>query len=171
MKKLICFVLCAVTLLSLAACNKKDEEEKSSYKQAVENFIDTQSGKATEKQLKAMFPQEVWKYHEEVNDQSMDSYLRNYERQKDDLLEMLEDRYGKNVKITYKITDKTALEKDELEDMADRWHDQYGISKDAVKQGFALSISISFKGSEDTYTQESTINVVKIGSDWYCANF
>ena len=36
-----------------------------------------------------------------------------------DVLEELEDKYGKNIKLKYKVNDKEKIDKDDLEDLED----------------------------------------------------
>ncbi len=85
-----------------------------------------------------------------------------------DLKESLEDTYGKNVKITYKVKDKEKIDKDDLKDLQEELEDEYGKkSKTKISDGYELTVDIKFKGKDDHKTLEDVkINVYKIGGKW-----
>ena len=85
-------------------------------------------------------------------------------------LEDLEDAYGKNVKISYKIIHKEKIDKDDLEDFQDKLRDAYDDAKKSqtkVSSGYKLSVLVTIKGKDDsnTYTDES-VYVYKVGGTW-----
>lgn len=86
----------------------------------------------------------------------------------DTLKEALEDTYGKNTKITYKITDKEKIDKDDLKDLQDELQDEYDKkSKTKVTAGYELTLDIKFKGKDDHKTfDDVTVSVYKIGGKW-----
>lgn len=84
--------------------------------------------------------------------------------------EELEDRYGKNVKVSYKIINKEKLEKDELEDAQDQLDKNLdGIKidyKPKVKEGYKVKVKISYKGDDNKATDTQSVCVFKVNNDW-----
>lgn len=87
------------------------------------------------------------------------------------LLENLEDEYGKNIKITYKVLDKEKIDKEDLEDLQEKLEDQYEDSKKKCKvtAGYKVTVKMTIKGKDDKDTDSTTINVYKIGGKWCIA--
>ncbi len=56
-------------------------------------------------------------------EEDMKDKLDDMEDSLDDMYDALEDEYGKNVKSSYKITDKDKLDKDDLEEIQDAYND------------------------------------------------
>lgn len=137
------------------------------YKAPINDYIDMMSGKASKAQIKRMAPKEVWEKMEDETDMDFDDVYDDYKDGVDDLRDNLEDEYGKNVKITYKITDKDKLDKDDLKDIKDELKDRFDISKKKVTAGYELDVDIKIKGREDEDEDEMTFTVVKIGGKWY----
>lgn len=79
--------------------------------------------------------------------------------------DMLEDQYGDDVKISYKVKDKKKIDKDDLEDLEESIKDTYD-EKVRVSKGYELEIKTKIKGDDDSDTDTSTINVYKIDGDW-----
>ena len=91
----------------------------------------------------------------------------------DDMLEMLvefaEDEYGKNVKFSIDINDKEKLDKDELEDIADEYEDQFD-EKVKISKGYELDVTIKVKGKDGKDEEDSSLYVIKIkGEGWKLA--
>jgi len=137
------------------------------YKSALDNYYKKfLIGKATEKTIKNMYPEEYW----EENDIDPEDSWESYEEYSEDMVESLEDEYGENLRVSYKITDKDKMDKDDLKDLADELHDSWGVKKKSVKQAYELELDLTIKGSDDEETDEVEIVVVKIGSKWYIVN-
>ncbi|MGN1411425.1 MAG: hypothetical protein ACI4WH_02800 [Oscillospiraceae bacterium] len=78
------------------------------------------------------------------------------------------DAYGKNLKVSYKINDRTKLTKNELT--------QYSQSATAIctdgeeiefKKGYNLNVTIKYKGKTSSNEEEVSVIVVKYDGDWY----
>lgn len=76
--------------------------------------------------------------------------------------------YGKNVKISYKINDRTKLSKEELL--------QYSKSATALctdgseinfKKGYTLNVTMKYKGKTSSNEEDVSVIVVKLDGDWY----
>lgn len=133
------------------------------YKTALNNYMKILNGKATQGNIKNMYPKEYW---EEMDEDPKDFY-EEYKDSYEDMLEEMEEEYGKNVKFSYKITDKDKMDKDDLKDLASNLHDSWGVKKKSVKAAYELELELIVKGREDKEEIETEVTVVKIGSKWY----
>lgn len=143
----------------------------SAYKRPIDDQMDMLVGKASKTQVKRMYPTEVWEYYEEEWDMDFEDQYEEYEDGVDDIQDELEDEYGKNVKVSYKVTDKDEWDEDDLDELRDRLHDTYGIKKKSIKKAFEVEVDMTIKGSEDKDNEETTFDVVKIGNTWYLLTF
>lgn len=74
--------------------------------------------------------------------------------------------YGKNIKITYKITDKEKIDKDDLKKIEKSY--QKKNKKAKVTDGYKVTLDMKIKGSKDDDKNNGTeINVLKIDGKWY----
>lgn len=86
----------------------------------------------------------------------------------ENLVDGLEDDYGKNVKITYKVVKKKEIKKKDLNDLEESVEDRYD-EKVKVEKGYELKLKATVKGSEDKDTDTARINVYKIDGKWVIA--
>lgn len=100
--------------------------------------------------------------------QDSDLDLDNYEAAIDSLdmiwdgyHDELEDGYGKNIKVSYKI--KSAEKLDDWDDI----QDEYDALNIDIKAVYNLTVRMTIEGDDDEDTETSDITVLKIGSKWY----
>lgn len=76
------------------------------------------------------------------------------------IIKLLEEYYGDNLKISYKITDKEELKKTEINDLED--------STDLkISKAYDLELDVKFKGKDDSDEDSITLTVAKIkGEGW-----
>ncbi len=134
----------------------------SSYKKPIDNYVKAYQKTNVNAYLKTM-PKFVSKEYDSDDKDDLKETLENK-------LEDLEDAYGKNVKISYKIIHKEKIDKDDLEDFQDKLRDAYDDAKKSqtkVSSGYKLSVLVTIKGKDDsnTYTDES-VYVYKVGGTW-----
>lgn len=136
------------------------------YEKALDNFFSiTMTGKLDK--LKDMAPPSYWEYVEEEYDVDVDDMIDELEDTMDELIEEIEDEFGKNIKLTYKVTDADRFDEDDLKDVKDEMKDNYDISKKSVTDAYELEVELKMKGSEDSDEDEVEIYVVKIDGKWY----
>lgn len=127
-----------------------------SYKKPIDNICKGMEKANAKTYLKAL--PEVMK--EDYEDKIDNDFL---EKQ----LEKLEDEYGKNIKISYKILDKEKIDKDDLEDMQERLEDKYDSKKKCkITDGYKLTVKLTIKGKDEKESDSTTINVYKVGGKW-----
>ena len=124
------------------------------------------------KNLEKCAPKEYWEYMEEEGDMSNEDLKEEIEENEvgDNIKEQLEETYGKNVRMKYKVTDKDKLSDKKLSNIKDGLKENYDIAKKSVKKAYKLELEITTKGSEDEDEDEAEIIVVKIGNKWYCCS-
>lgn len=136
-----------------------------SYKTAVKNYQAVMNGNVGK--ITSLAPSGYWKYLEEEEDLTKADVKENFKEYYEEFEEMLEDQYGKNAKITIKITDADDLSKKKLEALAENIEDNYDIDEKKVTAGYELECEMTIKGEEDDDETEQTLYAVKIGGSWY----
>ena len=84
----------------------------------------------------------------------------------DEMMESFEKKYGDKVKISYKILDKTKLEKEDLNDVRDDLEDDYEDEKIKVTEGYEVCVKTTIKGSDEKDVDYTTLKVYKINGKW-----
>lgn len=84
----------------------------------------------------------------------------------DSMTENLEDSYGKRVKISFKVTDKEKIDKDDISDLEDEIESYYDENVN-IKAAYNLEVEMKIKGSEDDDENDDELTVIKVGSKWY----
>ena len=81
-------------------------------------------------------------------------------------MENLEDTYGDHVKISFKVLDKTKIEKDDLKDVRDDIEDDYDLDNVKVTDGYEVCVKVTIKGSDEKRTFYRTYDVYKVNGKW-----
>ena len=136
-------------------------------KTAVKNLEKVMNGK--EKTLEKMAPQEYWDYREEDGNFTFEDIKADWKRVTENWNN--EDQYGKKIKTSIKINEKTKVSKDKLESIAEAMEQQYGIKASKVKKAYILDTTVTVKGKEDSRELETKLITVKIGSKWYFIDY
>lgn len=139
------------------------------YKKAVKGYIAMDASyKATEKQYMAQIPEEAWEYLEEEKKYApADDQWDSYEKRAEKYVEALEEEYGENYKVTFKIENASKLSDKKLKDWKDYAKENWDVSKKDVKAGYKLKLEVTIKGSEDKDSDTIKLVVIKYKGDWY----
>ena len=132
------------------------------YKQPVDNMIkaiETGKGKYLYKTMPDFLI--AYRYDDEKKSEIIDDLDDSLEY----VVEMLEDEYGDDIKVSYKIKDKEKIDKDDLEDLEDDIKDTYD-EKVKVSKGYELKIEMKIKGDDDKEKDTTKIKVYKIDGNW-----
>ena len=103
---------------------------------------------------------------DQVNDMIDDGYDGDIEGYSDDFQEMLENQFGKKIRISYEIKDKDRMDKDDIEELEGQVEYSYD-EKVNIKDAYTLEIEGEIKGSEEEESFDEELIVIKIGSKWY----
>lgn len=138
----------------------------NSYKKAIDNFFDF-TVKCEIDKLEKLAPEDFWDKLEKDKDIDLDEIKEELEERFDGELEELEDYYGKNLKVKYKVLEKEVMDEDDLDDLKDNLKDTYGIKKRSVQKALEVEVEATIKGRDDEDTMEQDMIIVKIDGDWY----
>ena len=132
------------------------------YKKPVDNMVKAmETGKG--KYLYKAMPEFLIEYQYE--DEKKSDIYDDLDESMELITGMLEEEYGDDIKISYKIKDKDKIDKDDLEDLEDSIKDKYD-EKVRVSKGYELKVKMKIKGDDDKEEDTTTIKVYKIDGDW-----
>lgn len=130
----------------------------NSYETPIKNYLDGIS-KADSKLMFQALPD--FERKELLKEKSYKDYNEDLKEELDDAKEM----YGNNVKMTYKVTDKEKIEKDELEKVAKDLSDEYETQV-KISEGYILTVDVTTKGSKKEEKDSTKFRVYKINGSW-----
>ncbi len=162
MKK-YCIVLAAVLIFTLCLCGCTGSGA-SSCENAVKNLFNASIGDLDA--YKKCVPDFVLKAQLVEMDMTEEEFWEIAEGQMAELREIMEESYGKNVKVSVKIEDKEELDDDALETMKKQLKEKYGQEFD-VSAGYTVVGEITIKGDEKKAGKDFKLNAYKIGGRWY----
>lgn len=119
--------------------------------------------------LEEILPKDYIDYLEDEMKVELDDLIELLEKGSDVVMEAMEEEYGDDIRITFKVTEKKVLSDKKLDDIKDALK-EIGISKKDVKKAVKLDIDYTIKGSDDSDEDDCKVTVVKIGSKWYALN-
>lgn len=92
----------------------------------------------------------------------------NGENYMQDIYNSYVEKYGKKLKLSYKIIDRTKLSKEELTSYS---NSATSLCTDGseikIKKGYKLNISMKYKGKNGDNTEEISVVVIKYDGQWY----
>ena len=143
-----------------------NSDTSSNPEKALDNYISVLCNGKVNK-LEKLAPAEYWEYLEDENDVSMKDAEEQMEELNKTLIRGLEDEYGDNIKVSYKILEKDDASSSDLDSMKDYIKSNYDIPKKSVTDAVELEVELTVRGDDDEETTESTFYAVKVGGDWY----
>ena len=143
-----------------------NSDTSSNPEKALDNYISVVCNGKVNK-LEKLAPAEYWEYLEDENDVSMKDAEEQMEELNKTLIRGLEDEYGDNIKVSYKILEKDDASSSDLDSMKDYIKSNYDIPKKSVTDAVELEVELTVRGDDDEETGESTFYAVKVDEDWY----
>ena len=143
-----------------------NSDTSSNPEKALDNYISVVCNGKVNK-LEKLAPAEYWECLEDENDVSMKDAEEQMEELNKTLIRGLEDEYGDNIKVSYKILEKGDASSSDLDEMKDYIKSNYDIPKKSVTDAVELEVELTVRGDDDEETTESTFYAVKVGGDWY----
>ena len=138
-----------------ASSEKNLDEESAEYAKPIKYLVEGLEETNAEKFLKA-FPAFI--------SESMDEYIT------DDYLKIAVDatkeKYGENIKMSFKITDKDKISDENLREMEDEVKESFG-NDIVMSKGYKVSVDIVTKGDSSENTEKDTFDVFEIDGNWY----
>jgi len=146
----------------------------SAYKTPIKYYfeaIEKESGKKLQKAYGKSLVSAMDDYFED-NDYYEDGEYDDIDEMFDEMAESLNDmyryEYGKNFKISYKITSKDKLDKSDLKDYRDSLKDSFD-KRMKVTKGYKVKVKAEFKGKDDEDTEKMKLDVIKVNGKWIVA--
>ena len=143
-----------------------NSDTSSNPEKALDNYISVVCNGKVNK-LEKLAPAEYWECLEDENDVSMKDAEEQMEELNKTLIRGLEDEYGDNIKVSYKILEKGDASSSDLDEMKDYIKSNYDIPKKSVTDAVELEVELTVRGDDDEETTESTFYAVKVDEDWY----
>ena len=143
-----------------------NSDTSSNPEKALDNYISVVCNGKVNK-LEKLAPAEYWECLEDENDVSMKDAEEQMEELNKTLIRGLEDEYGDNIKVSYKILEKDDASSSDLDSMKDYIKSNYDIPKKSVTDAVELEVELTVRGDDDEETGESTFYAVKVDEDWY----
>ena len=196
MKKLLALLLAMAMILTLTACggdkdddkgvaNKPEEVAKAFVKAELYNDV---------KELKGLW---AYDYEAMIKDETLDEYgteadffeeageeygedinswndayavVKKYQK------EYMEERYGKDFKVSITVTDTVEMDEDELawtvEDLIDSYEDYVDESDlNKVKEGVIVTVDIVIEGDEGEDEETYDVYLIKVDGKWKVADY
>ncbi|MDR3311152.1 MAG: zinc-ribbon domain-containing protein [Oscillospiraceae bacterium] len=92
--------------------------------------------------------------------------LSDLKKYYDDIVKGTRESLGEKVKISYKITDKERLDKDDIDKIEENMEDD--IEKNVkISKAYELTVKLTIKGKDLKASNEVKMRVIKIGGKWY----
>ncbi len=147
----------------------------NTYKAPIENYfeaIEKENGKKLQKAFGKAVVSAMDDYLEEedyYDDGRYDDIDELFEGMAESLNKGCQDKHGKNLKISYKITDKDKLDKGDLKDYRDSLKDSFD-KKLKVTKGYEVDLKVTYKDKDDKDTGKMKLDVLKVNGKWMVAS-
>lgn len=164
MKKLSLILAFVLVMLSLASCGS------AGYEAPVKNYFSAIQNENPEKMYKAVYDPFYIEYALEERDLDEDETDELLDECKDmvkDAYERLEDNYGKNIKITYKLEDVRKFTKADVNYLGTYLEDEYDYDAKKVQDVVVITATSRVIGEEDNEAETAEAVVIKVSGKWY----
>ncbi|MBE6975885.1 MAG: zinc ribbon domain-containing protein [Ruminococcaceae bacterium] len=125
--------------------------------------------------LEDMVPPEYWDYMAERSNSKTSTYLSRYQKtfedRYDEVLEKMENKYGRNPKLKLEILAKEKISESIADKMKEYLDENYGIDEDSVDNVYTLILQSTIEGSKRTSIYGSTVTAIQIDSKWYLCSY
>lgn len=128
----------------------------NAYKKPIDNYFKGIQKESSKVFVKAYPPFMKEKIEKDYDDSRLSKMVTSYEKE-----------YGDNIKISYKVLDKTKMDKEDIKKVQENLQDSYKDQKIKVTDGYKVCVKGTIKGKEDKETDYSTMKVYKINGGWY----
>lgn len=155
---IIIIVLCLVLVVNI---------RNNQYKKAIDNMLKFEYQYETYL-IGRVFPQEVFIHLEEEEGGDVLYLTMLLDSKAKELEQQDKQKYGKNIKFSYKVTSKEKLSYPELTSLREELNDTYQIYGYMVEEAYNVDIDYIVKGNKNSEKMSlENLTVVKIGDNWY----
>lgn len=137
------------------------------YKKPVNDLVDSLNKGDSAKMFSAVIPDsKIKEMKKELKDSKFDwdDLMDEIDDGLENVMEDLEDEYGKNVKFSVKFLDKKKVKGDELEEIEELYDETFDAE---ISKVYKVKTEITIKGKKDKDSEKSWLYVAKVkGDDW-----
>lgn len=170
MKKLLCVLLSALFVLSLASCNKTNGFNKDGWKDMLDAAIKLPTECTRELLDKVNPPEETDFYIKYYKEEKNQDYLAELANQFKDITDRYTEDYGADWKLSYTVLD---VQEKDAEGIANYksydgyYFRTYGIDTDKIQAVTFVKVNVHMESSSYTNDKEKTLQCFCIGGVWY----
>ncbi len=136
-----------------------------SYEKAIDKYIDATYYGDMDAALE-MIPGDALDEMLDAYDMTKKEFKEQMKEEWESEEEDLEDEFGKNIKVSYKVIDEEEMDEDDLDDLKDMLKEM-GVSKKSVSKAYEIEVEFTIEGDDDEDTVEEDFTAVKIDGEWY----
>ena len=183
LKKIGILIMVALMSVSLIACSSGSKgsgggggggkSSKSTPEAALEAITKAYEDRDAEKAFELMYDPYFLEYMIEEGYDDKEEALEYYAERFEDEIEEAEDWFGKNLKYSIDVLDKTELDKDEVAAVNRYLYEEYGHiydDKEVIEEICILEVETTFEGDKDSDEEEEEGVAYKIDGKWYIDN-
>lgn len=163
MKKLSLILALVLVMLTFASCG-------ASYEAPLKNYFSAIQNENPEKMYKATFDPFYAEYildQRDLDDDETDELVDECKDMVKETYDSLEDKYGKNIKITYKVENVRKFKKADVTYLGQYLEDEYDYDAKKVKDVVVLTVKSRVIGDEDNEAETSDVVLIKVSGKWY----
>lgn len=139
------------------------------YKKPVNEMIDGMNKCDTGKIISAMIPEDTLKEEKKDSLLNWDKVLEKADDALETSKDLLEKKYGKNIKYSVKFLDKEKIKGDDFDDLEDKYDDKFDVE---ISKAYKVDTEMKVKGKKDEDTNEVSFYVVKVkGDGWKISTY
>ncbi len=134
------------------------------YKGALKDYFGAIEDKDGKAYAKSVLSGDMIDYMEDEGDMDKDDIYDVYEVSAKSAYSKLKEDFGSGIEISFDVTDKEKLDKDECEDLEDMLNLVYDDVK--VSKGYTVELEITVEGKDDDDEFDAEAGIVKVDGDW-----
>ncbi len=135
------------------------------YKGALKDYFGAIEDKDGEAYAEALFSDDMIDYILDESGDDEDDFYDGYKDKAKNAYSSLKDEYGSGISISFDVTDKEKIDKDDLEDLEDSLNELYDDNIN-VSKGYEVELEIEVEGKDDDDTFDATAVMIKADGDW-----
>ena len=162
MKKLALVLASILIMLSLASC------AGAGYEAPIKNYFKAIQNENPEKMYNAIFDPFYAEYKlDEMDEDDTDELLDECKDAVKAAYDELEEEYGKNIKITYKVENVRKFTKSDVTYLGEYLEENYDYEAKKVQDVAVLTVQSRVIGDEDNEADTADVVVIKVSGKWY----
>lgn len=134
------------------------------YKGALKDYFGAIEDKDGEAYAEALMSDDMIDYILDESGDDEDDFYDGYKDSAKSAYNSLKEEFGSGISISFDVTDKEKIDKDDLEDIEDALNMLYDDVK--VSKGYEIELEIEVEGKDDDDTFDAVATMLKVDGDW-----